>query len=102
MRLGFDHKKRTGGAEREARLLLAHPNRGEFVLEVEISALIENQEVLALAVMRTADQRNVALAGRDPRQRDPRDIGARDLLAPEGARGYPDAVDHDGMPSPDI
>src|SRR5258708_511135 len=65
MRLGFDHKKRTGGAERETRLRLAHPNRGEFVLEVEIAALVENQEVFALAVMRTADQRNVALAGVD-------------------------------------
>ena len=74
MRPGLDDKKGAAGAEREARLFLARPYRFEFVLEVVIAELVENQQVLALAVMRTSDQRDVALAGGDACERDPRRI----------------------------
>ena len=40
---------------------------------------------IALAIMRAADQRDVALAGGDPRQRDPRRVDSRHFLAHEGA-----------------
>ena len=95
MRLGLDHQKGAGRAEREAGMSLARPDRRELVLEVEVAELVEHQQVLALAVMRTADQRDVALAGGDPRQRDPRRVDAGGFLAHEGARRAGDAV-HDG------
>ncbi len=71
----------------------ARPDRRELVLEVEIAELVENQKILALAVVRAADQRDVALAGRNARQRDPRRIDAGGFLAHEGARGPGYAVD---------
>ena len=43
--------------------------------------------------MRRADQRDVALAGLDPRQRNPRRVDAGGFLAHEGARGAGHAVD---------
>ncbi len=76
-------------------LLLARPDRSEFVLEVEIAELVEHQQILALAVLRAADQRDVALAGGDARERDPCRVDAGGFLAHEGARRSGDAV-HDG------
>src|SRR5437588_12995810 len=94
MRLGLDHEERAGGAERKSSARPASPDRCELVLEVEIAELVQNQEILAFAVMRAADQRDVALTARDARQRNSRGIRARDLLAHEGARGSANAVDN--------
>ena len=90
----FDHQEGAERAEREAALGRALPHRREPVLEIEPSELIEHQQVFALAVMRTADQHDVALPGGDTRERDPHRIDAGGLLAHEGARGAGDAV-HD-------
>src|ERR1700733_6516016 len=95
MRSRLDDEKGAARAEREARVFLARPYRFELVLEVVIAELVENQQVLALAVMRTSDQRDVALAGRYACERDPRRIHTRDFLAHESARGSRHAV-HDG------
>ena len=74
-------------------MLPACPDRCELALEVEVAELVEHQQVLALAIVRTADQRDVALAGCDARKRDPGGVRARDFFAHEGARGSGHAVD---------
>ena len=56
--------------------------------------VVEQQQILALAVVRAADQRDVALSGGDARERDAHGVDAGRLLAHEGARGAGDAV-HD-------
>jgi len=76
-------------------VFLACPDRNEFVPEVEIAVFVENQQILALAVLRTADQRDVALTSGDARQRNPRRVDARSFLAHESARRSRNAV-HDG------
>src|SRR5450755_779779 len=71
VRLGLDDQKSPGRAERETGMSLALPDRGIFVLEIEIAEFMEDQEILALAIMRATDQRDVALARGDARQRNP-------------------------------
>src|SRR5436190_404175 len=64
----FQHQERAGRAEREAAMrLVAGPKGRVFALQVEVAELVEEQQVLALAIMRGTDQRDVALAaaGRD-------------------------------------
>ncbi len=93
MRAGFDHDKSSACAERKARLLLACPNRSVFVLEIVAAEFVEQQKILAFAIMRAADQGDVALPGGDPRQCDPRRVDTGDFLAHEGTRGSRHAVD---------
>ncbi len=95
MRLRLDDEESAGGAKREAGVVLPSPDRSELVPEVEIIEFIENQQVLALAVLRAPDQRDVALTGRDACERDPRCVDAGSFLAHEGARRAGHAV-HDG------
>src|SRR6202035_564965 len=94
MRLRLDHEESPGRAEREAGMPLARPNRRELILEVEVAELVEHQQVLALAILRTADQRDIALPRGDAGKRDTRGVDARDFLAHEGPRRSGDAV-HD-------
>src|SRR5712664_4122299 len=86
MSLGLDDKKRAGRPKRETGVFLARPNRSKFVPEVEIAEFIENQQILALTVLRTADQRDIALSGGDTCERDSRRVDAGGFLAHEGAR----------------
>src|SRR6202047_2649975 len=65
---GLDHKKRAARSKRKATLLAARPNRNELVFEIEIAELVENQQILALAILRATDQGDVALAGSDARE----------------------------------
>src|SRR5713101_9537632 len=95
MGFGLDDEKRAGRPKRETGVLLACPDRNEFVPEVEIAVFVENQQILALAVLRTADQRDVALTSGDARQRNPRRVDARSLLTHEGTRRSRNTV-HDG------
>jgi hypothetical protein len=55
---------------------------------------VEHQQIMPLAVVGAADQRDIALAGLDARMRDPHRVDAGLLLAHEGARGAGDAM-HD-------
>ena len=85
----LDSMTRNAPAEPSAKPACpaARPDRREFVLEVEVAEFVEHQQVLALAVLRAADQRDVALPAGDARQRDPRRVDAGGFLAHEGARG---------------
>ena len=85
---------RRASRARSRRLALALPDRRERVLQSVAAELVEHQQVRALAVVGAADQRDVALAGLDARQRDAHRIDAGGFLAHEGARGAGDAV-HD-------
>src|SRR5580692_8924684 len=90
MRPRLDDEKRAAGSERKTALLAARPNRSEFAGEIKITELVENQQILALAVLRAANQCDVTLTGRDPRQRDPGRVNAGGFLTHEGTRrpGY--------------
>src|SRR3954451_12542034 len=90
---GLQHDKSSGRAECKAGVSLPSPNRRELPLEVEVAEFIKNQEVLALADLRTADQHDVTLAGRDARQRNSRRIDAGCFFAHERAGSAADAVD---------
>ena len=59
-----------------------------------LAEFIEHQQIGPLAIMRAADQRDVALSGADARKRDTHRIDAGEFLAHEGARGAGHAV-HD-------
>ena len=67
---------------------------GEASAQHVPAGVVEEEQILAFAVVRAADQRELALAGADARERDAHRIDARRLLAHEGARGAGDAV-HD-------
>src|SRR2546423_1161001 len=96
MLLRFHHQENAGGTDGEAAIFLgARPDRRVFVLQVEIAELEQDEQVRALAVLSRADQSDVALAGFDTRDRDPRRVDAGSFLAHEGARGSGDAV-YDG------
>src|ERR1700716_1198936 len=95
MSFGLDDEKSAGRAERKACVFLARPNRRKLVLEVEAAELVEDQEVLAFAVLRATDQRDVALTAGDTCERDPRRVNACSFLAHESARRSGYAV-HDG------
>src|SRR6185437_2439039 len=60
-----------------------------------VAELVQDQYVLALAVLRAPDQGNVALAGRNARERNARGVHAGSFLTHEGARRPAYAV-HDG------
>src|SRR5258707_10364356 len=90
----FDDEESAGGPQREAGVFLASPNRSELVPEIEIAEFIEHQQVLALAVLRTTDQRDVALTGGDACECDPCGVNACGLLAHEGPR-RPGSPGHD-------
>ncbi len=64
-----------------------------LVLQVEVAELVEHQQILALAIVGGADQRDVALSCGDPRQRDPCGIDAGGFLTHEGARRSGHAMD---------
>ncbi len=83
----LDHQERAERAQRDAPARAALPHRREFVLQVEPAERVKQQKVLPLAVVRAADQRNLALSGNDARERNPHRIRPRRLLAHEGARG---------------
>lgn len=91
----LQHQERAGRTKREAGMILARPHGGELVLQVEVAEFVEDEQVLALAIVRAADQRDVALARGDARQRDTGGIGAGNLFAHEGARGAAKSM-HDG------
>ena len=76
-------------------MVLASPDGCKLVLQVEVAEFVEDEQILALAIMRPSDQRDVAFAGCDPRQRDAHCVRSRYLFAHEGARGAADTV-HDG------
>src|SRR5262245_59696203 len=91
----LQHQEHAGRTEREAAMrLAAGPERGEFALEVEVAEFVEEQQILALAIMGGADEGNVALAALDAGQRNPRRVDRGGFLAHEGARGTGDAM-HD-------
>ena len=78
----FDHQERAERAEREARIGLALPDRRELVLQGEAAELVEHQQVRPLGIVAAADQRDVALAGLDARQRDAHRVDAGRLPRP--------------------
>ena len=91
----FDHQEHATGAQRKSAPGAARPHRCVAVLQIEVAELVEHQHVLALTVVGGADQRDVALAGGDARQRNADSVDAGGFLAHERARGAGDAV-HDG------
>src|SRR5437868_15522250 len=95
MRPRFEHKESAHRAKRKPASRTALPNRGEFFLQIVMAELIEHQQVPALAIMRAADQHNVALAGIDARDRDAHGIDAGAFFAHESARRTGYAM-HDG------
>ena len=62
------------------------------LLPQHAASLVVQQRVRPLGVERAADQEQIALARRDPRAGDAHRVGARGLLAHEGARGADHAV----------
>ncbi len=94
MRPGFDYQEGADRAEREAGVIVPLPYRGVCVLQAVAAELIKHQQIGAFAVIRAADQRNVALSGLDARERHAHGVDAGGLLAHEGARGAGDAM-HD-------
>ena len=72
---------------------VARPYRLEFLGEIVLGELVQQQHFLALAVLGAADQRDVALAGPDAREGDPHRIDPGAFFAHEGARGAGDAMD---------
>src|SRR6185437_16748359 len=94
VRLALDHQEGAERADREAAVRPAFPYGAEIAFEAVAAELVEHDDVGALAVVGAADQRDLALAGRDARERDLQRVDAGELLAHEGARGASDAV-HD-------
>ena len=90
---GFDHQKDTAGAERESAAGLAGPDGRILVLQIEVAELVENEEILSLAVVGGAHEGNVALAGSDPRESNTDSIDAGRFFAHERARRAGHAVD---------
>ena len=72
----------------------ALPDRRKLLFQRGAAEFVEHQQVGPLAVIRAADQRDLALPGGDARERDAHGIDAGGFLAHEGARGAGDAV-HD-------
>src|SRR4029077_1844221 len=85
MRLGLEGEGGAGRADRKTLVALSLPHRREPVAKIVVAELIEQQQILALAILRAANQRDVALAGGDTRQRDTRRVEAGGFLAHEGA-----------------
>ncbi len=94
MLAAFEHQERAHGAERDAAVRAAIPDRREFVLEHDAAELEGEQHVPARAVIGAADQRQFALTGGDARLRDAHGVDAGRFLAHERARGADDAM-HD-------
>ena len=69
----------------EHHALLTLPDRLEASAQHVSARVIEQQQVLPLAVMRSADQRQLALSGGYASERDAYRVDACRLLAHEGA-----------------
>ena len=91
----FQHQETAGGAERKTASAFALPDGGVRLFQIEVAEFIEDEQIGAFAIMRCADQCDLALSGRDARQRDPRRVDGGCFLAHEGARRAAHAV-HDG------
>jgi len=79
VRLGLDDQKSPGRAEREPRNAPRAPTTGAYLfLRLKSpNSYKEPAQILALAIMRASDQRNVALAGGNARERN---VGRVDAL----------------------
>src|SRR5262249_62149975 len=75
----LQHQERAERAERHA--LGALPDRLESTTQHVSAAVVEQQQILALAVVRSADQRQFALSGGDALERDAYRVDARRPLA---------------------
>ncbi len=71
----------------------AIPDRPVVAAQHVSAGVVEQQQVLTLAVVRAAHQRDVALPGGNARERDAHRIDPRRFLAHEGARRADDAMD---------
>ncbi len=75
-------------------MIAAPPHRAEFAGEIVPRELVEQQHLLAFAVLGAADEQDLALSGLDARKTDSHRVDAGALFAHEGAGGAGDAV-HD-------
>ena len=84
MLAGLQHEECAERAEHHASLAL--PHRLEGAAQHVSAGIVEEEQILALAVVRAAHQRELALPGHDAGERDAYGVDASRLFAHEGAR----------------